>query len=94
MGMKEEDSTVNIAHEVTDVEGADWRKPSSCYNSECVEVAKIGNTIGVRDSRYPEDGHLVLSDSEFAGFIALVKTGEVLFRFSNLQPFGPAETAK
>jgi hypothetical protein len=55
-----------------------WRKSShsSGVNDEdCVELGRLspGMGVGVRDSKDPDGGHLVLSVAEFAGLIARVK---------------------
>jgi len=56
-----------------------WRESS--YSSggtsgECVEVARLGAVIGVRDSKAPGAGHLTLSGNTFAEFVARVKGGD------------------
>ncbi|GAA2075638.1 DUF397 domain-containing protein [Actinomadura alba] len=58
-----------------------WRKSSrsggSSEHSDCVEVARLPGTIGVRDSKAPETGHLTLSVLAFAGLVARVKRDEL-----------------
>lgn len=55
-----------------------WRKSthSSGVNDEdCVELGRLspGAGIGVRDSKDPGGGHLILSVAQFAGLIEQVK---------------------
>ncbi|MGI5418949.1 DUF397 domain-containing protein [Actinomadura luteofluorescens] len=61
-----------------DFAGAQWRK-SSRSNSEqaCVEVAQSLTSVGVRDSKNPEGGHLALDRSAFTGLLARVKAGDL-----------------
>jgi hypothetical protein len=40
-----------------------------------VELAALTGTIGVRDSKAPDAGHLTLSSESFAQFITAVKRG-------------------
>lgn len=56
---------------------ASWRKSSfSGYDGECVTVAALPGGIGVRDSKQPEAGTLVLSREQFAGWVASIRAGE------------------
>ncbi|MQA09392.1 MAG: DUF397 domain-containing protein [Pseudonocardiaceae bacterium] len=56
---------------------ATWRKASfSNQDSNCVEV-RLGPAVGVRDSKNRGAGHLALDRSEWAGFLAAVKDGEI-----------------
>ncbi|TDC80147.1 DUF397 domain-containing protein [Actinomadura sp. 7K507] len=53
-----------------------WRKSSHSSDgttSQCVEVAQLPGTIGVRDSKRPGDGHLSLTAEQFAALIQRVK---------------------
>ncbi|MEV0660425.1 DUF397 domain-containing protein [Actinomadura luteofluorescens] len=57
---------------------ANWRKSSrSNTEQECVEVAKLPTTIGIRDSKNPEGGHLPLDRITFTGLLARVKAGDL-----------------
>ncbi|TDB92481.1 DUF397 domain-containing protein [Actinomadura sp. 7K534] len=53
----------------------DWRKSSksTTQGGECVEVAALANAIGVRDSKNPEGGHLVLASEAFARLVERIK---------------------
>ena len=47
-----------------------WRRSSrSGQNGNCVEIARITDTIAVRDSKAPATGQLVLSGPVWAAFI-------------------------
>lgn len=53
-----------------------WRKSSRSTqgtSGECVEVARLVQNIGVRDSKKPDDGHLVLTSEAFAGLVQRIK---------------------
>ncbi|MCL2580988.1 MAG: DUF397 domain-containing protein [Streptosporangiales bacterium] len=65
---------------MNDLPQAIWRKASlSAHNGGCVEVAALHGSVGVRDSRRPEDGAHVVPAATFAGFLADVRGG----RFSS-----------
>lgn len=57
---------------------AKWRK-SSRSNSEqaCVEIAATTSAIGVRDSKNPNGGHLVLDRAVFADLLSHAKAGDL-----------------
>ncbi|WP_149262533.1 DUF397 domain-containing protein [Actinomadura sp. K4S16] len=45
-----------------------WRKSSysgAGGTEECVELASLSNAVGIRDSRAPEIGHLILAPEAF-----------------------------
>lgn len=55
----------------------DWRKSSFSFSSDCVEVAKGEyKEIAIRNSRYPEQGMLVIPWDEFDAFIRGIQAGE------------------
>ncbi|OLT12461.1 DUF397 domain-containing protein [Actinomadura sp. CNU-125] len=57
-----------------------WRKSVHSADSGqegCVELARLPLAIGVRDSKAPDAGHLVLSPSSFAELVTRVKRGEL-----------------
>ncbi|MDL4777731.1 DUF397 domain-containing protein [Actinomadura xylanilytica] len=53
-----------------------WLKSSYSSDgthSQCVEVAQLTDVIGIRDSKDPDSGHLVLSPAEFANLVLQIK---------------------
>ncbi|WP_329521138.1 DUF397 domain-containing protein [Spirillospora sp. NBC_01491] len=57
-----------------------WR--TSTYSTgggnNCVQVAQVGGrAVGVRDSKAPDDGALVLSPESWRDLAALVKAGQL-----------------
>jgi hypothetical protein len=62
---------------MTDFTGATWRKSIKTQNSgACVEVARVGDVIGVRDSKYPSGRILEFSLREFEAFLDGAAKGE------------------
>lgn len=57
----------------------EWRKAtrSNASGNECVEVAALTEGRGIRDSKAPEAGHLLLSPGNFARLIIRMKRGEL-----------------
>ncbi|MFI0367856.1 DUF397 domain-containing protein [Actinomadura sp. 1N219] len=55
-----------------------WRKSSysGSGTSECVEVARIADAIGLRDSRATEVGHLTLTPRAFTALLTHIKRSE------------------
>ncbi|GLZ09624.1 DUF397 domain-containing protein [Actinomadura sp. NBRC 104412] len=54
-----------------------WRKSShSGGGNQCVEVAPVGATRAVRDSKDPGGGRLAFGVDAFKSFVVLVKQGE------------------
>lgn len=55
----------------------EWRKSSrsgmTSGDSDCVELARLPDGIGVRDSKTRDAGHLVLSRNAFASVVARAK---------------------
>ncbi|WP_185025915.1 DUF397 domain-containing protein [Actinomadura coerulea] len=57
-----------------------WRKSSHSggVNDEaCVELARLGHSVGVRDSRDPDGPHLDLSSQAFGGLLARIRRGDL-----------------
>lgn len=62
---------------MTDLAAAAWRKSTrSQANGACVEVAHVGDVVGVRDSKAPEGCVLRFTRAEWSAFVAGVKDGE------------------
>jgi hypothetical protein len=60
----------------TDWSRVSWRKSSKSNGSgDCVEVAVVGETIGLRDSKDPAGPVLVCTHGAWQGFLRLVKDG-------------------
>ncbi|WP_261561988.1 DUF397 domain-containing protein [Frankia tisae] len=57
--------------------GAEWRKSShSATQTNCVEIARVGDVVAVRDSKDPDGPVLVFTPSEWAAFLAGARDGE------------------
>ncbi|WUI04304.1 DUF397 domain-containing protein [Spirillospora sp. NBC_00431] len=56
-----------------------WRKSShsDMSNAACVEVARLGYLVGVRDSKDPEGVPLGFTSQEFSGLLVRIKRGEL-----------------
>jgi hypothetical protein len=56
-----------------------WRKSSHSGTQEgdCVELAYMGTTIGIRDSKVPDARHLTVSAENFARLLHYVKQGHL-----------------
>jgi hypothetical protein len=62
---------------MTDFGGASWRKAQrSQNNGACVEVARVGDLIGVRHSKDPSGPVLTFTVSEFQAFLDGTRNGE------------------
>lgn len=61
-----------------DLTGAAWRKASRSGTSgdNCVEVAGLGRSVAVRDSKDAAGPKLGFSRSQWAAFVTRVKTGD------------------
>ncbi|MBX6767475.1 MAG: DUF397 domain-containing protein [Actinomadura rubrobrunea] len=55
-----------------------WRKSSySGTQGDCVELARLGAEVGIRDSKNPENGHLAVAPEVMKGLIGRIKAGEL-----------------
>lgn len=60
-----------------DFSRATWRKSTKSQQSgQCVELAKVGDLIGVRDSKDPNGSVLVFTVEEIAAFLDGAIKGE------------------
>jgi hypothetical protein len=61
-----------------DIAAAAWRKSSRSgpWTDNCVEVAFVGDSILVRDSKNPSGAVLVFTPSEWDAFVNGAKDGE------------------
>ena len=55
---------------------ANWHKSSHSGNNGCVEVARSGDQIAVRDSKDPSGPVLQFTAHEWRAFVAGVRDGE------------------
>lgn len=62
---------------MTDFTDATWRKSvRSQNNGACVEVTRVGDVIGVRDSKDPDGPVLTYTLAEFSAFLDGAAKGE------------------
>ncbi|MDQ4117392.1 MAG: DUF397 domain-containing protein [Actinomycetota bacterium] len=55
-----------------------WRKSRrSGFQGNCVELADAGETIAVRNSRFPQGAVLAFPARDMASFLDAIKTGEL-----------------
>ncbi|WEH33592.1 DUF397 domain-containing protein [Streptomyces sp. AM 4-1-1] len=54
-----------------------WRKSSHSNGTggECVEVADLDATVGIRDSKWPQGPHITVRPSAWAGFVTGLRQG-------------------
>ena len=53
-----------------------WQRSSFCANGSCVEVAREGETVLLRDSKRLAQAPLRFDLQEFSAFVAGVRNGE------------------
>lgn len=58
-----------------DLNNVQWRKSSHSGGTggECVELAALPGSVGVRDSKNPHAGHLTLSPDTFRALLGELK---------------------
>jgi hypothetical protein len=61
------------------VEKLSWRKARRCSAGACVEVARDGDQILVRDSKAPESAPLRFSRKEWEHFVTGAREGDFDF---------------
>lgn len=53
-----------------------WRKSSrSAGNGACIEVARSGEVVGVRDSKDRSNGHLLVTSTAFDALVTALAAG-------------------
>lgn len=58
---------------------ATWRTSSrSATDGQCVEIAQAPTVTGIRDSKNPTEGRLILTTAQWARFLSQVKNGDLL----------------
>jgi hypothetical protein len=62
----------------TNLSGAVWRKSSHSQGSgaECIELASLFHTVGVRDSKNPTGPKLTFSRAELTAFFTAIRRGD------------------
>jgi hypothetical protein len=58
-----------------------WHKSSYCSHDTCVEVARLGSQILLRDSKAKDGPMLAFRQAEWADFVEGVRRGEFDFPF-------------
>ncbi len=57
---------------------ATWRTSSrSATHGQCVEIAQAPTVTGIRDSKNPTGGRLILTPPQWTSFLSGVKNGEL-----------------
>jgi len=59
---------------------AEWRKSSysgMVNDNGCVELARLPDSVGLRDSKHPESGYLSLSREVFSRFLIDLRHAEM-----------------
>lgn len=57
--------------------GLEWRKSQlSVHNGQCVELARAGGMIAIRDSKNPAGPVLMYTPAEWSAFLHGAKNGE------------------
>jgi hypothetical protein len=58
---------------------ADWRTSTFCAGNNCIEVARIGESIAIRDSKNPDGTIQMYSPSEWNAFLDGLARGDFDF---------------
>jgi Domain of unknown function (DUF397) len=54
-----------------------WRASSYSASADCVEIADLGDVVGVRDSKDPNGPVIELTRSEWCAFVDAIKRGDL-----------------
>ncbi|QXJ23297.1 DUF397 domain-containing protein [Actinomadura graeca] len=59
--------------------GLCWRKSrySGGDTGQCVELACVGDSVGIRDSKSVENGHLTVARTALAALAGRIKAGDL-----------------
>lgn len=57
----------------TDLSPGAWRKSSYSAEKNCVEVARLGEGVAVRDTKNREQGYFTADAAEWSAFVGAVK---------------------
>lgn len=73
-----EGPSMSVNSPVTSFDAATWIKSTrSAGNGACVEIARAGSLVGVRDSKYPDGPILVFTPDEWSAFVEGIADGEM-----------------
>ncbi|MBU2667647.1 DUF397 domain-containing protein [Actinoplanes bogorensis] len=64
---------------MNETESPKWRRSSRCSGGTCIEVAKVGGTYLIRDSKNPQLPAHSFTEDEWVAFVAGVKGDEFVF---------------
>jgi Domain of unknown function (DUF397) len=53
-----------------------WKRSSFCDSSACLEVALIGSSVGVQDSKFENGKVLLFTPTAWTDFIDAARAGE------------------
>jgi Domain of unknown function (DUF397) len=59
-----------------DLSQAKWRKSSHSSANGCVEVARVGEYVAIRDSKDQQGSALIFTPAEWRAFLLGVEDGE------------------
>jgi hypothetical protein len=58
------------------VEALPWTSAKACTGGQCIQVAAMGDSVAVRDSKNPDGAILTYSVDEWTNFLKGVKNGD------------------
>lgn len=56
-----------------------WRRASRCESGACVEVARVGDQIAIRDSKDAAGPVLLFTQEEWSAFTRGVRDGDLTY---------------
>ncbi|WP_033340931.1 DUF397 domain-containing protein [Catenuloplanes japonicus] len=69
--------SINLPDAFAGTANADWRRSTRCGSNACVEIAKVGKSYLVRDSKDLGQAPLRFSPRVWRAFVAGLSTGEL-----------------